>query len=165
LRTPVEALVRQVPLWGEHAGVSAEGFAQVGDAYLWLGRLRPEDYTCRTPDGRPATAEYAAARLARVVCGDREMLSDDDITAIALAVAEAQLKAIRDALDRVRQRWPNISLAVTTGLGGFIARQAGRAAGLDTVSLDTEMGVEAQAAPAAAVASLLRSWLAQGSVV
>jgi uncharacterized hydantoinase/oxoprolinase family protein len=54
---------------------------------------------------------------------------------------------------------------VTTGLGGFIARQAGRAAGLDTVSLDTEMGVEAQAAPAAAVASLLRSWLAQGSVV
>ncbi len=165
LRTPVEALVRQVPLWGEHAGVSAEGFAQVGDAYLWLGRLRPEDYTCRTPDGRPATAEYAAARLARVVCGDREMLSDDDITAIALAVAEAQLKAIGEALDRVRQRWPHISLAVTTGLGGFVARQAGRAAGLDTVSLDTEMGVEAQAAPAAAVASLLRSWLAQGSVV
>jgi (4-(4-[2-(gamma-L-glutamylamino)ethyl]phenoxymethyl)furan-2-yl)methanamine synthase len=165
LRTPVEALVRQVPLWGEHAGVSAEGFAQVGDAYLWLGRLRPEDYTCRTPDGRPATAEYAAARLARVVCGDREMLSDDAITAIALAVAEAQLKAIGEAVDRVRQRWPDISLAVTTGMGGFIARQVAAAAGLETVSLDAELGVESQAAPAAAVASLLRSWLAQGSVV
>src|SRR3954451_10738947 len=165
LRTPVEALVRQVPLWGEHAGVSAEGFAQVGDAHLWLGHLRPEDYTCRTPDGRPATAEYAGARLARVVCGDREMLSNEDITAIAVAIDNAQLTAIGKALDRVRRRWPAISVAVTTGVGGFIARRAGVAAGLETVSLDTEMGIQSQAAPAAAVASLPRSWLAQGLVV
>jgi (4-(4-[2-(gamma-L-glutamylamino)ethyl]phenoxymethyl)furan-2-yl)methanamine synthase len=165
LRTPVEALVRRVPLWGEHAGVSAEGFAQVGDVHLWLGHLRPEDYLCRTPDGRPATIEFAAARLARVVCGDREMLSDDDITAIAVAVVEAQLSAIGKGLDRVRQRWPALSVAVTTGLGGFLAKRAGLAAGLATVSLDTEMGVDSQAAPAAAVASLLRSWLAEGSRV
>ena len=56
LRTPAEAVAPRVPLWGGSAGVSADGFALIGDAHLWLGRLSPEDYTCRTPDGRPAYA-------------------------------------------------------------------------------------------------------------
>src|SRR5215210_8159305 len=32
LRTPVEAVARQVPLWGGTAAVSADGFALIGDA-------------------------------------------------------------------------------------------------------------------------------------
>jgi (4-(4-[2-(gamma-L-glutamylamino)ethyl]phenoxymethyl)furan-2-yl)methanamine synthase len=164
LRTPVEAVVQDVPLWGQRAGVSAEGFALIGDVYLWLGRLHPEDYTCPTPDGRLATPAYAGERLARVVCGDREMLNDDDITAIATAIADAQVRTIGQALRQVQRRWPTISLAVTTGLGEFIGRIAALTAGLQVVSLETELGVGSQAAPAAAVACLLDAWLQPESV-
>jgi probable H4MPT-linked C1 transfer pathway protein len=161
LRTPVEAIVRRVPLWGGSAGVSTEGFALIGDVHLWLGRLQVDDYTCRTPDGRPVTREHAAERLARVVCADREMLGDEDIELIALEVAKAQVGTIVNALERVRQRQPNISMAVVTGMGGFIATEAARAAGLSVVSLAAELSVASQSAPAAAVASLLHRWLAR----
>ena len=53
LRTPAEAVAQQVPLWGGQAGVSADGFALIGDAHLWRGNLSSDDYTCRAPDGRP----------------------------------------------------------------------------------------------------------------
>jgi (4-(4-[2-(gamma-L-glutamylamino)ethyl]phenoxymethyl)furan-2-yl)methanamine synthase len=161
LRTPVEAIVRQVPLWGGSAGVSTEGFALIGDVHLWLGRLRADDYTCRTPDGRPATREHAAERLARIVCADREMLRDEDVELMALEIAGAQIATIVNALQRVRQRQPNIPTAVVTGMGGFLATEAARAAGLSVVSLAGELGTESQTAAAAAVASLLYQWLAR----
>jgi probable H4MPT-linked C1 transfer pathway protein len=161
LRTPVEAIVRHVPLWDGTAGVSTEGFALIGDVHLWLGQLQADDYTCRTPDGRPASRQYASERLARVVCADREMLRDEDIDLIAGAIARAQIGSIVSALERVRQRQPTISTAVVTGMGAFIAAEAARAAGLSVVSLAEELSVASQTAPAAAVASLLHRWLAR----
>lgn len=159
LRTPAEAVTRRVPLWGGSAAVSADGFALIGDAHLWLGRLSPEDYTCRTPDNRGATRVDAGERLARVVCADREMLDEPTIDAIAKALAEAQVHAIADALARIRERWPEISVAVVAGLGDFIAVDGAHAAGLDVLPLADKFGPAARAAPAAAVASLLGDYL------
>jgi probable H4MPT-linked C1 transfer pathway protein len=87
LRTPAEAVTSELPLWDGRAAVAAEGFALIGDAHLWLGSLRSEDYTVPTPDGRPATREYAGERIARSVCGDREMLDASAIDRIAAALA------------------------------------------------------------------------------
>jgi (4-(4-[2-(gamma-L-glutamylamino)ethyl]phenoxymethyl)furan-2-yl)methanamine synthase len=159
LRTPVEAVTQRVPLWGGSAGVSADGFAIIGDAHLWLGRLSPEAYTCRTPDGRPPTRAYAGERLARTVCGDRDMLHEADIDEIARALAGAQVRTILQALQGILGRWPTISAAVVTGLGDFIAVEAARAAGLRVVSLADQLGEAARVAPAVAVASLLRQSL------
>jgi (4-(4-[2-(gamma-L-glutamylamino)ethyl]phenoxymethyl)furan-2-yl)methanamine synthase len=159
LRTPVEAVTQRVPLWGGSAGVSADGFAIIGDAHLWLGRLSPEAYTCRTPDGRPPTRAYAGERLARTVCGDRDMLQEADIDEIARALAGAQVRTILQALQGILGRWPTISAAVVTGLGDFIAVEAARAAGLRVVSLADRLGEAARVAPAVAVASLLRQSL------
>jgi (4-(4-[2-(gamma-L-glutamylamino)ethyl]phenoxymethyl)furan-2-yl)methanamine synthase len=159
VRTPIEAIVHQVPLWDGDAGVSAEGFALIGDAYVWLGRIRPEDYTWRTPDGRPATREYAGERLARMVCADREMLNESDIDVLASAVAGAQVEMIRARVRQIRARHPSIALAVVTGMGAEIATQAAEAAGLKVVSLGSQLGIAPQATPAAAVASLLSAQL------
>lgn len=160
LRTPVEAISQRLPLWGGTAGVSAEGFALIGDAHLWLGRLRPEDYTCRTPDGRPPSRQYAGERLARTVCGDREMLDDAAIDDIANALARAQVGTVVEALQGICQRWPTISQAAVTGLGDFIAAEAARVAGLKVLSLADRLGVAAaRIAPAVAVGSLLRQSL------
>jgi probable H4MPT-linked C1 transfer pathway protein len=155
IRTPAEALLHEVPLPGGAAGVSAEGFALIGDALLWLGRIQSEAYTAPTPDGRPATREFAGERLARVVCADREMLDDSAIDGIAAALAEAQIGRIVSGLARVRARWPSIDRAVVGGIGDFIAAEAAHRAGLEVVALSDRLGTAARTAPAAAVAWLL----------
>jgi probable H4MPT-linked C1 transfer pathway protein len=155
LRTPVEAIVREVPYGDGAAAVSAEGFALIGDVHLWRGGLRPADYTVPTPDGRPATCEFAGERLARVICADRELLDRQGITRIAEAVAAAQVGTIAAAIARVTRRHPAVRTAVVTGLGEFIAAHAARAAGLEPVPLAEEIGDDAaRYAPAAAVALL-----------
>jgi probable H4MPT-linked C1 transfer pathway protein len=159
VRTPVEAVVRQVPLWGGTAGVSAEGFALIGDVHLWLGNLKQEDYTCPTPDRRPVSRDYAGERLARVVCGDREMLDDTTIDGIALAVARAQRDEIVGGLIELRRRHQQIDTALVAGIGEFIGAEAAACAGLDVAFLSQQVGSAAVTAPAAAVAWLLQESL------
>ena len=159
VRTPVEAIVRDVPLWGGHATVSAEAFATVGDAHVWLGTLAPKDYTAPTSDRRPVTREAAGERLARVVCGDRDMLDAAAIDAIARAVVAAQKEQVVHGIRWVRAAFPTLGIAVVTGLGEFIAADAARQTGLEVISLAAHWGSAARVAPAAAVGWLLAEQL------
>ena len=164
VRTPAEAMASHVPLGLRLAGASAEGFALAGDVHVWRGSLSPADYTSPTPDGRPATREFAGERLARVVCADRDMLDEGGISAIADALALAQIERIAAAIRRVNERHPSLRTAVVTGLGAFIAEAAAQAAGLDVVQLAATIGdAAARCAPAASVALLLeREFIAPG---
>ncbi len=156
LRTPVEAIVRSVPYRGGTATVSAEGFALAGDVHVWRGDLAEADYTVPTPDGRPATPPFALERLARVICADRELVDDAEISVMADAVANAQVEQIAQALRRVASRHPSLHSAVIAGLGAFIGDRAARAAGLTPARLADDLGDgAARSAPAAAVALLL----------
>ena len=155
LRTPIEAIATHVPYRGSMAGVSAEGFALAGDVHLWRGDLGFSDYSVPAPDGRPATREYAGERLARAVCADRELIDESGITAIAAAVAAAQVARIAGAIRLVTKRHASLRTAVVTGLGAFLGRDAARAAGLDVRPLADELGHDAaRCAPAACVALL-----------
>ena len=160
LRTPTEAVARRVPLHSADVGVSAEGFAIMGDVHVWLGALAPEDYTVPSPDGRPATRTFAGERLARVVCADREMLSDGDIDGIAGALSEAQIATVAEAVAQVRSRHPQIETAVVTGLGDFVAAAAARRVGLAVTRLADRLGAAAARTAAAAAVAIL---LEQGS--
>jgi hypothetical protein len=156
LRTPTEAIAHYVPLGDALAGVSAEGFALAGDVHVWRGDLDSADYSCRTPDGRPATREFAGERLARVVCGDRDMLDAAAITRLADALARAQVRSIQASIQRVIAPHPSIRVAVVTGLGSFLGAAAARAANLEVVPLSRELGeAGARCAPAVAIAWLL----------
>jgi probable H4MPT-linked C1 transfer pathway protein len=158
VRTPVEAITSHVPLDGRTAGVSAEAFALAGDVHVWRGRLAPEDYSAATPDGRPATREFVRERLARIVCADREMLDDAAISAIANAVADAQVARVVDEIRRGLSRHDSLKVAIVTGVGAFIAEEAASIAGLEVVPLARELGDgAARCAPAAAVALLLEN--------
>jgi probable H4MPT-linked C1 transfer pathway protein len=155
LRTNVAAIVRRVPLRGAECPVASELFAQSGDVHVLLGSLDPDDYTCPTPDGRPPTAEFAAERLARVVCADGEMLGAAEIRAIAAAVAAAQVEEIAAAIDLVARRLPRPVPVITTGLGSFLARRAAGRAGLPVEDLADVFAVDVgTVAPAVAVAWL-----------
>jgi probable H4MPT-linked C1 transfer pathway protein len=156
VRTNVAAIVARVPLWDGECPVAAEYFALSGDAHLLRGDLAPEGYTCPTPDGRPATPEFAAERLARVVCADAEMLTRAEVETIAAAVAEAQVRAIAAALSRVESRVTPPARVVATGQGAFLAHRAAAACRLPSRDLSELLGVDVgSAAPAVAVAWLL----------
>jgi probable H4MPT-linked C1 transfer pathway protein len=160
LRTPVEAVTHHVPLRGRPTGLAAEAFALMGDVYLWLGTLQPEEYSCPAPDGRPAANLYAGERLARAVCADREMLEAGDISEIATALHHAQRQRIIPAIQSIQRRHPQIDTAIVTGLGAFLGMEAARAAGLSAKLLSESADVAAQSAPATAVAWLLHKCLA-----
>ena len=155
LRTPAEAIATSVPVHGRPTGLSAEGFALAGDAYVWRGQLDAADYTVPTPDGRPATREFAGERLARLVCADREMLDAAAISAIADALWNAQVSRIGSALERVRARHPALDRTIVTGLGAFLGAEAAQRAGLHVTHLSALLGPAARHAPAVAVALLL----------
>lgn len=161
VRTPVEAIVHEVPLGGTVAGVSAEGFALAADVHVWRGELEPAAYTAPTPDGRPASRDFARERLARVVCADRELVDDADISAIADHVATCAETRIATSIARVHARHAHLECAVVTGLGDFLAARAARRAGLRVVRLAERLGDDAaRSAPAGAVALLLEQQLA-----
>ena len=150
VRTPVEAMAASVSLEGREVGLSAEGFALSGDVHVWRGDLEPADYSAPTPDRRPASREFAGERLARAICADREMVNQAGVSAIANALAAAQIDRIGAAITTVRARHHGLHTAVVTGLGAFIADRAARQAGLDVVSLASALGDDAaRCAPAA----------------
>ncbi len=146
------------PLSGCRCRVAAEHFAVAADVHLWLGHINQADYTCDTPDGRGRDRDHAAARLARMVCADRETLGDADITAIADHVSRTQVRQIAAGLRQVARGLGVTSpaLAVVSGQGSFLARFAAQEIGLTIHDLAGDVGsAAARAAPAAAVARLL----------
>lgn len=162
LRTPACAIARWVPLRGRRCRVAAEHFAIAADVHLWLERITEVDYTCETPDGRGRSRAEAAARIARMVCADLEMIGSRDVTAIAAHLAHAQVRqvaaGIRQVVRRLGAGAPR--LAVLAGQGAFLARAAAEEVGLEVRDLASELGpAAARSAPSAAVALLLADYL------
>src|SRR5438128_12361009 len=82
------------------------------------------------------------------------MLDDAAIGAIADALCDAQVTRIAEAVTRVCRRHAALALAVVTGLGDFLAREAARRAALTVTHLSASLRPAAPQAPAAAVALL-----------
>jgi probable H4MPT-linked C1 transfer pathway protein len=138
LRTNVAAIVRSVPVRKGVARVSSELFAQSGDVHLILGNIAEEEYTVETADGRGKTRPEALARLARIVCADVKMLSEEEIVQVAQYAYDQQVEQIAEALsqvcNRVRSKAKAETVAVLTGLGrNFLARSAAKRVGFDRI--------------------------------
>jgi hypothetical protein len=181
-RSPVCAVVGQVPYRGRWCPVAQELFATMRDVYLVLGELPEQPDDTQTADGRPATRSAATARLARVICADETEFSEQDARDMATAAADAQAEMLAAAFHRATCRLdaprgpvpprpdsclgeirPRDSAAgltvVLSGHGDCLARRvlarvahAGR-----LISLADQLGREAsRAATAYALAILLR---------
>jgi len=162
LRTNVAAMVNAVPVGKTSSRVSSELFALSGDVHLILGNINREEYTVETADGRGKTRYEALARLARIVCADTDMLSEQELLCIAQYVYNSQLEqvanALRQVLERTKPDANKRTIAVVTGIGKeSIARKAAEKAGFCKI-VDLEdliHNVEAaKASPAFGVALL-----------
>jgi (4-(4-[2-(gamma-L-glutamylamino)ethyl]phenoxymethyl)furan-2-yl)methanamine synthase len=148
LRTNLAAIAPRVPVRGRWCPVSSESFAISADVHLVLGHLTPEAYDCPTPDGRPATVEFARERIARLVCSDLEQLGERDVDAIAAFLHGEQVRQIEAAARRARL--PRDAPVVAVGSGAFLGREV--AARLERTVADAPWGGET--ASAAALATL-----------
>lgn len=162
VRTHTSAIVQVVPVGGRLCPVASEYFAISGDVHLVLGLLAAQDYTCPTPDGRPATPTDARRRLARIVCADGEQLTPAEIDAIARYIYNRQVEQISQGIAQVvsglgeHRELPLLPL----GLGAFLAQEAGRRLGLRVLDFDPSWDRDASiAAPSWAVANLLAQQL------
>jgi (4-(4-[2-(gamma-L-glutamylamino)ethyl]phenoxymethyl)furan-2-yl)methanamine synthase len=154
-RTPVCAIPRE--------RMAAEFFATMHDVNLVLGLMAEDASDTDTADHRPATVEYAFARLARMIGGDRETIPDDDIIALAIDLHRRQVGLIADAIRHLRDRptdaWRTI---IVSGSGEFLARKAVEMAIPDfppdrIISLTEQWGDRLSACAPAYAAALVRT--------
>jgi (4-(4-[2-(gamma-L-glutamylamino)ethyl]phenoxymethyl)furan-2-yl)methanamine synthase len=154
LRTNLAAIAPRVPVRGGSCPVASELFAISADVQLILGHLAPGAYTCATPDGRPATVEFARERVARLVCADAKQLAAEQVDAIAQFLHGEQVHQIEAAVRHVSGRLGSDPPVVPLGAGAFLARAAAEHLGRPVVELPWS-AAERDAAPAAALAELL----------
>lgn len=138
LRTNVCAIVSSVPIRGGFAGVASELFALSGDVHLILSNIMAEQYSSETADGRGKGVAEASARLARVVCADAEMLTQQEIFDMAKYVCDKQIQQIAEGLSKVYLRTQALTSqklsVVVTGLGkDFLGRQAAKKIGTEKI--------------------------------
>ncbi len=102
LRTNIAAIANMIPVQNCFARVSSEFFAQSADVHLILGNIAKEQYTVETADGKQKTRKESLSRLARVICADTDLLTEQEILQIAQYVYEKQVSQIAAALIQIR---------------------------------------------------------------
>jgi probable H4MPT-linked C1 transfer pathway protein len=153
MRTNLASIAGHVPVRGGWCPVASELFAISADVHLILGHLEPGEYTCPTPDGRPATLEYARERVARLVCADAEQLSATEIDAIAAYLHFEQVRLVEDAARDAGAELTTLAPVVALGSGAFLAREVAERLGVGVRDLPWSEA-ERAVAPAAALAEL-----------
>jgi hypothetical protein len=138
LRTNVATIVDWIPINGIVTKVSSELFAQSGDIHLILDNINKDDYITETSDNRGKTKVESMIRLARVVCADIEMLTEQQITDMAQFVYEKQIDQIAEGLKQVSKRIRKFTQEslnlVVTGLGRkFLAKKAAEKIGYQNI--------------------------------
>jgi len=159
-RTPVCALVSEVPYRERVCPVARELFATTRDAYILLDLLHEDPIDRDTSDGRPATKAAARTRMSRMICAEADQFHHRDAIAVAQAVAEAAVERITRGVQQVLASC-NLQpqCGVLSGHGEFVAKAALTRLGLDVrrVSLTEQLGrPAARCAAAHALAVLAR---------
>lgn len=120
-RSPICAVVSEIPFGEGGCRVAQEVFATTLDAYLMLGYLPEDSNRFDTADGRACTREASQSRLARTICADGTTFSMEDATQAARHVHRKQLDLIetatREVLLSMNQQPATI---ITSGAGEFL---------------------------------------------
>lgn len=160
LRTNLASFLDKVELKGNEYRVASELFAQTADVYTVLDLISENDYVCDTFDGEGKSKTDCARRIARIVCADLEMLSEEDIVEMCKFIHKKQVEQIVDGLKQVCDV-QNLDLIVTTGLGkDILDRKAAELLNLNVKSMgDILTDEECVVAPAVGTAVMMEKYL------
>lgn len=118
IRTPVMALVQELPVNGAWQPVIAEHFATMADVYRLTGDLQDGDDMLDTADRAGKTVPDSARRLARMV--GKDIYTDEAIQdwhSVAQYIAETQQNRIFQAFKRVLSNLQNKQEITMVGAG------------------------------------------------
>jgi probable H4MPT-linked C1 transfer pathway protein len=158
-RTPICALMDIAELDDRMIPLAREMFATTQDVFLMTGDT-VEDGDCHdTTDGKPATRQYAHARLARSVCECPTQFSNRDASNFAQQIKAQLVTLLNDALKQVIKGMQNPpEQIILTGHGSFLTDYiALQLPIINLLSRDLS-----RVAPAYAVALLLEKHLEAG---
>lgn len=160
LRTNLASFLDTVELNGKNYRVASELFAQTADVYMVLDLITEDDYVCDTFDGESKSKIDCAKRIARVVCADLEMLSEEDIVKMAEHIHQKQIEQIADGLKQVHET-QGLDLIITTGLGkDILDKPAAELLGLEVKSMtDILTDDQCVVAPAVGTAVMMNRYL------
>jgi probable H4MPT-linked C1 transfer pathway protein len=141
LRATIPSITHFVPYKGINCRISFEKFALIADVHRILEHITEEEYSCETADNRSKSFNDCYARLSRIICGDIELISKDELISIAEFIYKAQLEIIMDEIqkfmEKFYQRFPKLKkkqLFITTGLGEtFLVNTALKNLGYDNI--------------------------------
>jgi (4-(4-[2-(gamma-L-glutamylamino)ethyl]phenoxymethyl)furan-2-yl)methanamine synthase len=159
----VMAMASRAPLDGLWTALINENFATMADVHRILGSLPAGVDLMPTADGRDRSVPASRARLARMLGSDAEQKDDKSWELLARWFAEAQIRAIVDAVMLVMSRCPPISGGpiIAAGIGMGVIAEVARRLGLAWHRFDELLDVVPEAqeavchcAPAAALAAL-----------
>ena len=167
VRTNVATVLKKVNMGGEEHRISSELFAITADAYLVLGYITANDYSCESPDsyafsGREEaekSRQSAMRRLARVVCSDLEEIGEEGAVSIAEHVKRVQTEELTSSMAKMRDIY-GLEKVVSAGVGDFIVKEAADSLNIELTSLSLRYGSKITTTfPAYAVAKLLEEAL------
>ena len=155
-RTPICALIEIADLDNRQIPLAREIFATTQDAFLITGDTTEDPDCYDTTDGKPATRQYAHARLARSVCECPTQFSIQDASTFAQQIKDRLVSLLDDGLSQVIQSMQQPpQQIILTGHGNFLT---------DMIKLQLPIihlfsSERSRVAPAYAVAMLLEQHL------
>ncbi|WP_094227812.1 hydantoinase/oxoprolinase family protein [Methanolobus psychrotolerans] len=155
LRTNLAYLLEKVKVADGDCHIASELFSTNADAYLLLGDISEDLYTCETADGAGKSKTDAMRRLARVVCADLTEISADEIYHIAQQVKERQLDLLSKSISVIAER-NGLDRIVSAGIGEFLIKDAAERLGFECISVAKRWGPDiSKVFPAYAAAKIL----------
>lgn len=155
LRTRLDALLPVARIRGDRIPLAPEFFAIIADAYLALGRIGEDRYTCETADGADKSRTSALRRLARSVCADLEEIGEAGALAIANQACLRQKGILVDAMEKQAEKH-GLSRVAAAGIGEELIADAASFLGLGCIRLSERYGPgTSNVFPAYAVARML----------
>ncbi|MDR0912218.1 MAG: H4MPT-linked C1 transfer pathway protein [Methanobrevibacter sp.] len=160
LRTNLVSFLDSISLNNQEYNIASELFATTADVFNVLDLISPEDFSCSTSDGCGKTKLDSMRRIARVLCADLNMISENEIIEVSKFIYQKQVEQIAKSLKKVSKR-ENLDLVVTTGLGGEILdKLAALSLNLKTISMrDYYTDEECVVAPAIGTAILMEEYI------
>jgi probable H4MPT-linked C1 transfer pathway protein len=163
VRSFVMATAQSAPLNGLWTALIKENFATMADVHRILGTLPAGADLMATADGREKTVSASRTRLARMVGSDAANVDSKNWDLLARWFAEAQIRAILDAVMLVLSSCTAMSDApvIAAGIGNDVVAEVARRLGLSCERFDELFEVVPEArdavvhcAPAAALTAL-----------
>jgi len=163
VRSFVMATAARAPLNGQWTSLISENFATMADVHRILGTLPNGVDLMATADGREKSIPASRARLARMVGSDAADADTKSWDLLARWFAEAQIRAVADAVMLVMSSCVAASVApvIAAGIGVDVVAEVARRLGLSCQRFDELLEIAPEArdavchcAPAAALTAL-----------